>query len=72
MHKLAAQGAGLVVVDNLVNGRRENLDGLPDGQVQLIVADIRDGQRMVNLMRGVDVVFHMAWLGVRHLIHLPE
>ncbi len=46
MRQLAAQGEKVVVVDNLVNGRRENLDDLPVDQVQLVVIDIRDGQRM--------------------------
>ena len=69
VRQLAAQCTQVVVVDNLVNGRRENLDGLPDGQVQLVVADIRDGRRMAELMQGVDIVFHLACLGVRHSIH---
>ena len=71
VRQLAAQGARVVVVDNLVNGRRENLAGLPADRVRLVVADIRDGQRMADLMRGVDVVFHLACLGVRHSIHSP-
>jgi UDP-glucose 4-epimerase len=72
VRRLAAQGCRVVVVDNLVNGRRENLDGLPDEQVQLIVADIRDSRRMADLMQGVDIVFHLACLGVRHSIHSPQ
>jgi len=72
VRQLAAQGAKVVVVDNLVNGRRENLDGLPDGQVQLVVTDIRDSRRMVDLMQGVDIVLHLACLGVRHSIHSPQ
>ena len=71
VRQLAAQGAKVVVVDNLVNGRRENLDGLPADQVQLAVIDIRDGQRMAELLAGVDIVFHLACLGVRHSIHSP-
>jgi len=72
VHQLAAQGSRVVVVDNLVNGRRENLDGLPDDQVQLVLADVRDTQRLADLMRGVDIVFHLACLGVRHSIHSPQ
>jgi UDP-glucose 4-epimerase len=72
VHQLAAQGSRVVVVDNLVNGRRENLDGLLDDQVQLVLADVRDTQRLADLMRGVDIVFHLACLGVRHSIHLPQ
>lgn len=73
VRQLAAQGTKTVVVDSLVNGRCENLDGLPDDQqVQLIVADIRDSRRMADLMQGVDIVFHLACLGVRHSIHSPH
>ncbi|BAZ24811.1 NAD-dependent epimerase/dehydratase [Kalymmatonema gypsitolerans NIES-4073] len=62
----------IVVVDNLVNGQPENLTDLPTDQVHLIVADIRDTQQMADLMLGVDIVFHLACLGVRHSIHAPH
>ena len=68
---LAALGVGVRVVDNLVNGRRENLDEVVGGRVELIVADIRDRKSMALLLRDVDVVFHLACLGVRHSIHSP-
>jgi len=61
----------VIVVDNLVNGKAENLEGLPRQQVDLMVADIRDIEIMAETMRGVDVVFHLACLGVRHSIHSP-
>jgi len=70
--KLCEQGAEIVVVDNLINGRRENLEGLLNDQVQLVVADIRDYQRMAELMKGIDVVFHLACLCLRHSIHCPQ
>jgi len=72
VRQLVDQGTKVVAVDNLVNGRRENLDGLPDDQVQLIVTDIRASERMADLMQGVDIVFHLACLGVRHSIHSPQ
>jgi UDP-glucose 4-epimerase len=62
----------VTVVDNLVNGRRENLNGLPSKLVLLEVEDIRNTARMRALMSGVQVVFHLACLGVRHSIHSPE
>ncbi|MEY3334338.1 MAG: hypothetical protein RLZZ176_2641, partial [Cyanobacteriota bacterium] len=58
----------VIVVDNLVNGRQENLKELPTGQLELVVADIRDSERMAKLMSGIDIVFHLACLGVRHSI----
>jgi UDP-glucose 4-epimerase len=62
----------VIVVDNLVNGRRENLKDLPTDQVELVVADIRDYALMTKLMSDVDIVFHLACLGVRHSIHSPH
>jgi len=68
---LAAQGASVRIVDNLVNGRRENLEGVLGDNVELTVADIRDRTSMASLFRDVDIVFHLACLGVRHSIHSP-
>jgi len=68
---LAAQGDRVTVVDNLVNGRRENLDGLPADRVELVVDDIRDASRLPSILRGVSTVFHLACLGVRHSLHAP-
>lgn len=73
VHQLIAQRAKqVIVVDNLVNGQRQNLENLPTGQCELVVADIRDSDRMAKLMLGVDIVFHLACLGVRHSIHSPH
>jgi len=68
---LAALGASVRVVDNLVNGRRENLAGMLGNGIELIVADIRDRASMSSLLHDVDIVFHLACLGVRHSIHSP-
>lgn len=62
----------VIVVDNLINGQRQNLENLPTDQLELVVADIRDSDRMTKLMSGVDIVFHLACLGVRHSIHSPH
>src|SRR5512137_2644612 len=71
VRQLCAAEAEVLVVDNLVNGRRENLAGLPGNQVTLEVADIRDDARLATLMRGVSIVYHLACLGVRHSLHSP-
>ncbi len=65
-------GSRVTVVDNLVNGRRENLAGLPADRVRLMIADIRDAEEMKHAMAGVDVVYHLACLGLRHSIHSPR
>ncbi|MBF0156080.1 MAG: SDR family NAD(P)-dependent oxidoreductase, partial [Magnetococcales bacterium] len=71
-HQLAAAGHRVVVVDNLVNGKRENLAALLGDRVQLIVGDIRDETTLGPLLQGVEVVYHLACLGVRHSIHSPR
>jgi UDP-glucose 4-epimerase len=71
VHQLCECAAEVVVVDNLVNGRRENLAGLPGEQVRIEVVDIRDVTRMMELMRGVDLVYHLACLCLRHSFHSP-
>jgi UDP-glucose 4-epimerase len=69
--QICALGNSVIVVDNLINGKRQNLEALPIDRVQLVVSDIRDGKRMADLMRSVDIVLHLACLGVRHSIHSP-
>lgn len=64
-------GARVVIVDNLANGKRENVAEILDDRCQLETKDIRDYTRIEKLLRGVDVVFHLACLGVRHSIHSP-
>jgi len=71
VRQLAAQHLRVTVVDNLVNGKRENLDGVLGADIELVVADVRDEKTMAPLLRGMDVVFHLACLGVRHSIHSP-
>jgi UDP-glucose 4-epimerase len=68
---LAASGATVRVVDNLVNGKAENLDEVLSDSVSLHRVDIRQQETMKELLTGVDLVFHLACLGVRHSIHAP-
>ncbi|UIE37515.1 SDR family NAD(P)-dependent oxidoreductase [Leptodesmis sichuanensis] len=73
VRQLLAQGVReIIVVDNLVNGKLKNLEELPTDRVKIVVADIRDSDRMTELMPYVDGIFHLACLGVRHSIHSPH
>ena len=48
-------------VDNFETGRRSNLEPLePRDGFEFHEADIRDGEAMVDLMDGVDYLFHQA------------
>jgi len=71
VRQLTQHGFRVSVVDNLVNGRRENLDGVLGDQVELIVADVRDASSTALLLSKTELVFHLACLGVRHSIHSP-
>lgn len=68
---LAETGATVRVVDNLVNGKVVNLDGILNERVTFHLMDIRQKDLMKDLLTGVDLVFHLACLGVRHSIHAP-
>jgi UDP-glucose 4-epimerase len=72
VRQLAIAGASVTAVDNLVNGKRENLEEVICNQVSLEVTDIRDTGSMEKFLDGVDIVYHLACLGVRHSIHDPE
>jgi UDP-glucose 4-epimerase len=64
--------AKVIVIDNLVNGVKENLTDLTDKGCDLAIVDIRDTDKVLHLMKGVSIVFHLACLGVRHSIHSPK
>jgi UDP-glucose 4-epimerase len=69
---LAALGCRVTVLDNLVNGRRENLaEALATGRVELVVGDITDAATCDRAAPGHDVIFHLACLGVRASLHDP-
>src|SRR3984957_9237167 len=72
--QLVAAGAGeIVVLDNLVRGRRENLaEALDSGQVRLEEGDIRDTALVRRLMSGVDLVFHQAAIRITQCASEPR
>ncbi|MGN8244869.1 dTDP-glucose 4,6-dehydratase [Cellulomonas soli] len=60
------------VIDNLATGRMENLERLgSDGRLRFDQADLRDADALERALDGVDVVLHLACLGVRHSLHDP-
>jgi len=69
--QLIAAGASVTVVDNFRNGKRENLADITPGRLKIEAADIRDYDAMARLLKGQDLVLHLACLGVRHSIHAP-
>ena len=71
VRQLVDRGSRVIVIDNLVNGKRENLAGLPPDRVTLVAVDIRDRDAYRALLRQTRVVYHLACLGVRHSVHAP-
>ncbi|HSF32811.1 MAG TPA: NAD-dependent epimerase/dehydratase family protein, partial [Candidatus Tectomicrobia bacterium] len=58
---LVARGARTRVVDDLSSGRLENIRSHVDaGRVEWINADLREPGVARNIMKGVQVVFHLA------------
>ncbi|HTY96857.1 MAG TPA: NAD-dependent epimerase/dehydratase family protein [Solirubrobacteraceae bacterium] len=63
----------VVVLDNFVRGRRENLTwALANGPVRLVEGDIRDRELVHELTRGIDVVFHQAALRITQCAAEPR
>jgi UDP-glucose 4-epimerase len=72
--QLVQAGASeIVVLDNFVRGRRENLEwALANGPVRLVEGDIRDRELVAELTRGIDVVFHQAALRITQCAAEPR
>jgi UDP-glucose 4-epimerase len=70
--KLLKEGYKVKVLDNLANGKLENLGESNKHELfEFIQGDIMDSETVGHAMKGVDYVFHLACLGVRHSIHSP-
>jgi UDP-glucose 4-epimerase len=63
----------IVVLDNLVRGRRENLAwAQANGPVTVVEGDIRDRALVRRLTTGVDVVFHLAAIRITQCAEEPR
>jgi UDP-glucose 4-epimerase len=71
---LAMPSVGEVVIyDNLVRGRRENLErALADPRATLVEADIMDRDALASAVGGAGVVFHLAALWLLQCIEMPR
>ena len=69
---LLREGAGeVVVIDNLLSGKRANLEEVADS-VEMHECDIREYERLATILHGADVVFHEAAIpSVPRSIHEP-
>lgn len=72
--QLVQQGATeVIVLDNFVRGRRENLNwAIANGSVTIIEGDIRDQKLLTQVMLGVDLVFHQAAIRITQCAEEPR
>lgn len=63
----------IVVLDNFVRGRHENLAwATAHGQVEIVQGDIRDSALLRDVMQGVDTVFHQAAIRITQCAEEPR
>lgn len=72
-HLLDAGAGRVQVLDNLVRGRRANLDpAIASGRVELVEGDLRDRDLVHDLTRGKDIVFHQAAIRITQCAEEPR
>jgi len=60
VRRLLEEGeARVAVIDNLLTGKRENLEEVWD-RIEFHAADVRDYEAVAAVVRGADTVFHLA------------
>jgi UDP-glucose 4-epimerase len=69
----ADQAAEIVIFDNFMRGRRENLEkALALGRVRVVEGDVRDRPVLHEVMRGIDVVLHQAAIRITQCVEEPR
>ena len=70
---VAADAAEVVVLDNFVRGRRENLAAAEQkGRITIVEGDLLDRRLVNELMDGIDVVFHQAAIRITQCAEEPR
>lgn len=63
----------IVILDNFVRGRRENLAAaMARGPLTLVEGDITDRKTVAEVMEGIDLVFHLAALRITQCAEDPR
>jgi nucleoside-diphosphate-sugar epimerase len=72
--QLVEAGASeIVVLDNFVRGRRQNLEwAQSNGKVTVVEGDVRDRRLVHELSAGIDVVFHQAAIRITQCAEEPR
>lgn len=70
--ELLSRGYRVTVLDNLRNGTRANLkEAFKSEKFSFFQGDILKNSDVERAMKNIDIVFHLACLGVRHSLHSP-
>lgn len=63
----------VVVIDNLIRGRRENLQSAQkQGRVTFVEGSVTDRELLRTHMQGIDYVYHEAALRITHCAEVPR
>ncbi len=63
----------ILVLDNFVRGRRENLEAaIAAAPVTIVEGDIRDRKLLAEMFEGVDIVFHQAAIRITQCAEEPR
>lgn len=69
---LMREDCSVLSIDNLSNGKIENLNQCQGNKNhEFVLGSVIESSDVAKAMDGVDVVFHLACLGVRHSIKFP-
>jgi UDP-glucose 4-epimerase len=60
VRRLIERGWFVTVLDDLTTGYLENLDAFPKDRLTLVRGDVRDAERVRELVAGQDAVYHLA------------
>lgn len=60
--RLIKEGQEVTVIDNLANGRRDNLAHIASPHLHFVEADVGDTSTMISAFAGAEWVFHLAAL----------
>ena len=70
---VAADATEVVVLDNFVRGRRENLaTAMQRGRITIVEGDLLDRQLVKEVMDGIHVVFHQAAIRITQCAEVPR
>jgi UDP-glucose 4-epimerase len=63
----------IVILDNFVRGRRENLaEAMARGELTIVEGDICDRGLVAEVMQGIDLVFHLAAIRITQCAEDPR